>query len=329
MKGISLMHNPLISIIIPVYNGEAFLEKCLQSLLAQTYTNLEIILINDGSTDGSGVLCDAIAASDLRVTVIHKINGGAASARNSGLDIAKGEFVGFVDCDDTIEPTMYEYMYNRIKSAGADVCICGHTSVERNKTHINSVPQELILNPEKFWETFADENKLFYPLFCLWNKLIRRSLLNVRIPDGIRAANDSWLVADCIAAAPPETKIVFLDIPLYNYLAYNNPGSLATGNIYTNRIDFLNHLEKIIHEKLPQRPDDAKRAVQFVRLTFLQDEIHNSYLHGSNTQNKMTFSTVREICSLPVLRIRKFKAVLLCVLPPTLYRLLFKAYDLI
>jgi len=323
------MQGPLISIIIPVYNGEAFLENCIQSVLVQTYTNLEIILINDGSSDGSSALCDKIAAGDTRVKVIHKDNGGAASARNFGLDIAQGEFVGFVDCDDTIEPNMYEYMYNKIADTNADICICGHTVIKNGYKDVKRVPQEKILNPKKFWETYADENTLYLPLFLLWNKLIRRTLLNKRTPDRVRAANDVWLVTDCIAAAPEETKIVFLDIPLYNYKTFNNPGSLATGNMYTDRLDFLDHLEKIIYKKLPHRSDDAKRAIRFLQLTQLQDEIHHSYLFGNNTQYKMTISTVREICKLTVPLKKKCEAVMLCVFPPILYRFIFKVHNLI
>ena len=115
----------LISIIVPVYNMEECLKKCVDSIQNQTYKNLEIILIDDGSTDGGGKICDEYAEKDGRIRVIHKENGGQATARNMGLDIASGEYVGFVDSDDWILPDMYEFLYNGIKNYNADIAVCG------------------------------------------------------------------------------------------------------------------------------------------------------------------------------------------------------------
>ncbi|WP_285945177.1 glycosyltransferase [Thomasclavelia cocleata] len=113
--------NNLISVIVPVYNVEKFLVKCVDSILAQTYTNLEIILVDDGSPDNCPAICDELAKKDSRIKVIHKENGGASSARNAGLDIAKGEYIGFVDGDDYIAKDMYEYLLNLIEKNDVDV----------------------------------------------------------------------------------------------------------------------------------------------------------------------------------------------------------------
>lgn len=102
---------PLISVIVPVYNVEKYLNQCLDSIIAQTWRNLDIILVDDGSTDNSGAICDEYARTDTRIKVIHKENGGLSAARNTGLDIARGEFIGFVDSDDWIEPNMFEDLY--------------------------------------------------------------------------------------------------------------------------------------------------------------------------------------------------------------------------
>lgn len=107
---------PLISVIVPVYNTEIYIDKCVTSILNQTYSNLEIIIVNDGSTDGSANICDKYSILDRRVKVIHKKNGGLSSARNVGLDVCKGEYVGFVDSDDWISPSMYETLFNSIKT---------------------------------------------------------------------------------------------------------------------------------------------------------------------------------------------------------------------
>ena len=95
-----------VSVIVPIYNAEKYLNKCLESIIGQTYKNLEIILVDDGSSDNSPIICDAWAQIDSRIRVIHKKNGGVSSARNAGIDLAQGDYIGFVDADDWIEPNM-------------------------------------------------------------------------------------------------------------------------------------------------------------------------------------------------------------------------------
>ncbi len=118
-------NKPLISIIVPVYNVENYIRRCVDSLINQTYKNLEIILIDDGSPDNSGVICDEYAQRDSRVKVIHKENGGVSSARNVGLDEVMGDYVGFLDSDDYIDLFMYEELYNNLVDNGTDISICG------------------------------------------------------------------------------------------------------------------------------------------------------------------------------------------------------------
>lgn len=110
-----------ISIIVPVYKVEPYLRKCLDSILAQTFTNFEVILVDDGSPDNSGKICDEYAIKDSRVRVIHKENGGLSSARNAGIDIAQGKYLGFVDSDDYIAEDMYEVLYENLKFYDADI----------------------------------------------------------------------------------------------------------------------------------------------------------------------------------------------------------------
>jgi len=117
--------NDLISIIIPVYNVEQYIKKCLDSVLVQTYTNLQIILINDGSTDASGCICDEYAKKDNRIQVIHQENQGVSKARNVGLSMTKGAYIGFCDADDWIEPDMYEYLYKLLNGTHYSAVSCG------------------------------------------------------------------------------------------------------------------------------------------------------------------------------------------------------------
>lgn len=122
----------LISVIIPVYNVEMYLEQCLDSVLSQTYHNLEVILVDDGSADTSGTICDQYKEKDARVKVIHKKNGGLSSARNAGLELAKGDWIGFVDSDDYLAPEMYEALLAIARTADADIALTYFQCVDRD-----------------------------------------------------------------------------------------------------------------------------------------------------------------------------------------------------
>ena len=121
---------PLLSIIVPVYKVENYLQKCIDSILAQTFTDFELILVEDGSPDGCPALCDAAAAKDARIRVLHQKNGGLSAARNAGLDVARGEWIGFVDSDDYIAPEMYETLYKAVQNTGADLALCDYAAVD-------------------------------------------------------------------------------------------------------------------------------------------------------------------------------------------------------
>jgi raffinose-raffinose alpha-galactotransferase len=116
---------PLVSVIIPVFNVEQYIERCVESVINQEYKNIEIILVDDGSTDQSGMLCDELATKDERIHVIHKKNGGLSSARNSGLEHASGEWVTFIDSDDWVTEDYVSGMYNTAEMSKADVVIGG------------------------------------------------------------------------------------------------------------------------------------------------------------------------------------------------------------
>ena len=127
---------PEISVIVPVYRAEAFLRKCTESILAQTMGELEVLLIDDGSPDGSGALCDQIAGEDSRVRVFHKENGGPASASNMGLDNARGDYIGFVDSDDLIAPDMYEKLYAAVQAPGVRLAACAGDCIDEDGSKI-------------------------------------------------------------------------------------------------------------------------------------------------------------------------------------------------
>ena len=182
------MHqDALISVIVPVYKVEQYLPKCVESILAQTYTNLEILLVDDGSPDNCGAICEEYARKDPRIKVIHKENGGLSSARNAALDIARGEYIGFVDSDDWIQPEMYETLLSGIKKNDADMAYGGRYDVDGNtgEKTIGLCPQkeECISGMEMLGRVFVWDH-------CdsaAWDKLYHRSLFEqIRYPGPIR-----------------------------------------------------------------------------------------------------------------------------------------------
>lgn len=181
----------MISIIVPVYKVEEFLNRCIDSLISQTYKDLEIILVDDGSPDNCGSICDEYAAIDNRIKVIHKTNGGLSSARNAGLKIAKGEYIAFVDSDDWVDPEMYEKLFELAQRYDADIVECGLRYFRPWK------PERMFYEPENtkevavFTNIEALERLYFGPqihsdiCIMVWNKLYRRSLLaNLNFADG-------------------------------------------------------------------------------------------------------------------------------------------------
>lgn len=149
----------LISVIIPVYNVEEYLSACLESVTGQTYKNLEIIVIDDGSTDKSGIICDEYCSRDNRIKVIHKKNGGLSDARNSGLKAAKGQYIGFVDSDDWIAPEMYEVLYRSCKAHGADISFARYKDVAMDASQ-DDVIDDSHESKKDSWQAVTSEQYL-------------------------------------------------------------------------------------------------------------------------------------------------------------------------
>ena len=174
-------HQDLISVIIPVYNGEKFLRDCLDSVTGQTYKDLQIILIDDGSKDQSGAICDEYAMKDPRIEVIHCENGGQAEARNRGLKLAKGEWIGFVDDDDVIEPDMYEVLIRNAKANDVLISGCSTLTVYEDGRQYNAF-EDMTSGIRSGKDLILDifyYNKNRYG--ALWNKIYHNSLKDLLI----------------------------------------------------------------------------------------------------------------------------------------------------
>ena len=206
----------LISVIVPVYNVETYLNECVDSILRQTYKNLEIILVDDGSTDNSGAICDEYAKKDSRIKVFHKENGGASTARNYGIDQANGEFLGFVDSDDYIEKELYELLMESLVKNNADVSACGYISFRdgsnEKEERIDFYGGE-VFTSESFAKILSLE-KNGAAVISPCNKLYKREVFSkIRYPEG-QAYEDPYVITDIFDSIE---KFVFVKKALYYY----------------------------------------------------------------------------------------------------------------
>lgn len=242
-----------ISIIVPVYNVEAYLERCVESILKQTYTNLEILLVNDGSTDKSGELCDKLALRDHRIRVIHKENGGLSDARNRGIDEASSNLIGFIDSDDYIDEDMYETLYRQMVASKADLSMCGHYDV------YHQIPEKQVAEI-KTWELMPEEAiKMVMEAKILSvtavNKLYKKALFEqLRFRIG-KIAEDAFIMVDLIHQC---SKIVATNEKKYYYVHREN--SITTQKFslkFLNVIEAYEQNAKMISENYPDLYDVA------------------------------------------------------------------------
>ena len=234
--------DPLISIVVPVYNVEKFLCTCLDSILSQTYTNWEAILVDDGSKDNSGKISDEYAQKDHRIKVLHKQNGGVSDARQAGLDAAKGEYIIHADPDDWVEPKMLEELLHKAKEENADMVICDTIWEKGTITELH------IERP-----TSLDNEIILCDLFdgkihgSCWNKLVRRSIFkqyNVKFPQGVQLREDLYVVASLLIHP---IKVSYLNKAFYHYVIGENPNSLTwkVRHSYEHDVNVYNLFDKL------------------------------------------------------------------------------------
>lgn len=205
---------PLLSVIVPVYNVKDYVERCVDSIINQTYRNLEILIVDDGSTDGSGALCDVLAGRDGRIRVFHTANGGLSAARNVGIDAASGALIGFVDSDDWIEPDMYEFLYGLMMEYGADISVCGNYFDSSGRSVVQRVTQKPLILGHKEAMDLLGEDKLMKNY--AWDKLYRRELFDggLRFPVGVYFEDIAVMYKIMDRAA----KVVMFGQPKYHYI---------------------------------------------------------------------------------------------------------------
>jgi len=227
-----------ISIVVPVYNVEQYLEKCVNSIINQTYKNLEIILIDDGATDSSGKLCDELAKIDNRIKVYHKENGGLSDARNYGVERATGDYIGFVDSDDYIDSEMYEKLYEAIKKEDVDVAECNFRFIYSNRiTNYTDDKYYLVLNKDEYTKEYVTMNRIFG---AAWTKLIKSSLAKeIKFPKG-KLFEDGFYSLELMKKA---RNFVIFDSPYYNYVMREN--SITTNKFSEKSLDIFIVCDKV------------------------------------------------------------------------------------
>lgn len=314
--------NNKISIIVPIYNVEKYLKASIISLMEQTYQNIEIILVDDGSTDQSGEICDYYSRQDRRIKVIHQNNKGLAAARNRGICAATGEYIGFVDPDDWIELTMYEELLKAMQKDDADISMCDY-AYEYDGVSEHNVRKKPSLKPEIFTGKDAIKrlflnNTFFY--IIVWNKLYKRTLWDgIKFPNGYMHEDEAVihrLFGNC-------NKIVTVPSELYHYRQV--PTSITHTNQVQRNIDFCHALVDRI-KYLDNKEYEVECRNMSNRVVY--EVINNYYLPG--VEKKYLKRAKRELISVMPVVLRndqiKKKAkigILIFVISPLLYKKLF------
>lgn len=239
--------NELISVIVPVYNIAAYLPMCIESIIYQKYSKLEIILVDDGSSDESGKICDEYAQQDCRITVIHQDNKGAAAAKNAGLRVASGNYLSFVDSDDYLELDAYDYMIQSLKKNNADIIQCSYRDVYKDFA-VEHTLRNTSMNQIEFLTLFTED----WTCALLWDKLYKKSLFDgVYFETGHKIDDEYFTYYGVMNAS----KIIRDNHIVYNYRkrissVMYSPTSVR--QIITDRIDFLSKRRKNVIKRFPQ-----------------------------------------------------------------------------
>ncbi|MBR5762380.1 MAG: glycosyltransferase [Lachnospiraceae bacterium] len=236
----------LISVVVPVYNVKQYLDDCMESIVHQTYENIEIILVDDGSTDGSGEMCDAWKEKDARIKVVHQKNGGLSAARNTGIEASTGEYIVFIDSDDMFETDAVMNLYNCATSLSADLVVGQGLRVDENGERITEGKyadvyepggEEYVISKEEFWKHFSDN--LYF--IVAWSKLYKRELFkHVQFPVG--QINEDFAIAKPLIENV--NTIAYMGKRMYKYRI--RQGSIMRSPLSEKNLFFLNERIKLM-----------------------------------------------------------------------------------
>lgn len=285
------MTEPKISVIVAAYKVEDYLRKCVDSILSQTFKNLEVILVDDGSPDESGAICDEYALKDKRIRVIHKTNGGQSTARNKGLEIAQGDYIGFVDGDDWIEPSIYEVLLAEMIKESADIVQCGWFKVSQDgkkECPINEQFRELYTSDEGLDELIYSKGGHLNTSVCC--KLFKKEVAqNFRFTP-VRAYEDDEYIFKTVSIA---SKIVCINNPLYNYL--NRNGSTMTACFNINKLALVTIQKNIcdfLKTRLPERYNDTQKILCSKQFYILHCLLTNPHIDKDGKESQALLQSI-------------------------------------
>lgn len=317
------MDEKLVSVIIPAYNIEDYIGRCLDSIISQTYKNLEIIVVDDGSRDRTGEILDDYVKKDPRMKVVHKKNGGVSSARNTGIDIAEGDYIGFVDGDDRIDPKLFETLVKLINEENADIAHCGYQMVfpDRVDYYYNTGKRVIQTKEQGLKDLLAGE--MIEP--ALYNKLYKRELFeNVRLNESLKINED--LDAN-YRLFKKSQKSIYYDLPLYSYMIRKNSATGSNTVIRKNE-DSLKVLEQI---KNDCKSEKEIYSIAYRRYVYLLMAICRMDI------DQITYQKSKRDILKKELKTKDFKQYISSKLKimswlscyfPAIIKLIYKAYDL-
>lgn len=280
-----------ISVVVAVYNVEEYIKRCVSSIQNQTYKKLEIILVDDGSTDNCPDILDEMQRNDDRIKVIHKINGGLSDARNAGTGIATGDYIAYVDGDDWIDPQMYEVMLSQIEQYQADCVVCGYKQIYQDHTICVQDDMVKVFEKGEALKAFIEEDEHYQIQNAAWNKLYKRNITQkLRFPKG-RWYEDIVYTTKLFAMV---NRCVYINKAFYNYVI-NREGSIM--NVGLN--------DRIFSDQIPayQEKRDFLISIGRMDLAFIHDyffnkrllQYDNSIAFSQTTQNKKYKKKIREL----------------------------------
>ncbi len=281
----------LLSIIVPVYKVEKYLKRCLDSILAQTYKNIEVILIDDGSPDNSGAICDEYALKDNRIRVFHIDNNGVSSARNFGLKKAKGEYIGFVDSDDYIAPEMYEVLVKNLEENNADISICGFSQEDVNGKFYRYWKEDITINLSTDEQIECLLENRYYRC-SIWDRIFKKEVLNnVSFPKDIKIYEDMLFDYEAIKNSE---KAVYTSTPYYFYCE-NDSNSAARSPFSDTKMDIIKVCNTIFEDikiNYPELQRIAKNA--FVRNNVMCAQLAVSSGYDNKENMKLIQHNIRK-----------------------------------
>ncbi|MHC8523483.1 glycosyltransferase family 2 protein [Rossellomorea sp. H39__3] len=262
-----------ISVIVPVYNVEDYLENCIKSILQQTYSNLEILLVNDGSTDSSLDICNEYALLDNRIKVYNKKNMGVSAARNYGIEKSTGAYIGFVDSDDWIEPEMFERLYKIIEEKNTEICVLKNIYRDSQKFNITNIGSEVVTKQRAIKELLSYN----FPA-SLWTSLYKKSLIaEIRLSEDTFHLEDLEFQFKAICAA---NTVSLCDTPLYNYRTRS--GS-ANNSGFNNKIVSCFNILPSIEEYIIQKKVVSQKYIAALNARLLLTV--SAFLSKSNSKD--------------------------------------------